>query len=116
MGVPRGTSGKLQRCFQSSLEIFGASDDWVSITEYLPSKHKVVLDRTFEGDTKISVIHKEFGIELPVDESKTIEEVMEEKLGHSVEEGSRVYIGQYLLTCDDVTLLGAASITITTKH
>lgn len=96
-------------------EIFGTDDEWVSITEYLPSKHKVVLDRTFPGDTKVSVIHSQFNIELPVDESFTIEEVMEEKLGHSLEEGSRVHIGNYYLTVDDISMLGASSITITTR-
>ncbi len=97
-------------------EIFGQEDHWVSIPEFLPTRHNVFVDRSFSGETLVRVVNETYGIQLPLDGEKTLEDVMEEILGHAPEPGQRVQIGQYELELSESSLINGRFITIRTVY
>lgn len=96
-------------------EIFGQEDHWVSIPEFLPTRHQVYLDRSFSGETQVKYINETYNLAIPVDGKKTLEQVMEEILGHSPEPGQQVHIGQYVLCLVESSIIGGKLISITTR-
>lgn len=96
-------------------EIFGQEDHWVSIPEYLPTRHQVFLDRSFSGETLVRFINETYNLAIPVDGDKTLEQVMEEILGHSPEPGQMVHIGQYELRLLESSLISGKLISLTTR-
>ncbi len=97
-------------------EIFGNIDTWFSMDEMIPRMHHVVLDRTFDGDMKISDFNAQFNVNLPSDGAETLEQLVKMKLGHPPLEGESIRIDQFELTVEEASLLGAKMISIRTIY
>lgn len=97
-------------------EIFGEEDHWISIPEYLPTRHQVYLDRSFSGETLVRFVNETYNLAIPVDGEKTLDQVMEEILGHTPEPGQHVHIGQYELRLIESSLISGTLISITTRY
>jgi putative hemolysin len=93
-------------------EIFGRRDDWVSFGEYALGKEKVFVDRSFPGDTLVSDVNKWFSIDLPTQEGTTLEDLMEEDLGHRPDRGDTVRVGNFELSVEESSLIAGRTILI----
>ncbi|MCB1071778.1 MAG: DUF21 domain-containing protein [Chlamydiia bacterium] len=93
-------------------EIFGHRDDWISFGEYVPGKGKVFVDRSFPGDTLVSEVNKWFSIEIPGGTETTLEDLMEEHLGHRPERGDVVRVDNYEFSVEDTSLIAGRTILI----
>lgn len=93
-------------------EIFGHRDDWVSFGEYAPGKGKVFVDRSFPGDTLVSDVNKWFSIDLPTKANTTLEDLMEQHLGHRPDRGDAVRIENFELSVEETSLIAGRTILI----
>ena len=93
-------------------EIFGHRDDWISFGEYVSGKGKVFVDRSFPGDTLVSEVNKWFSIEIPCNKETTLEDLMEEHLGHRPDRGDVVRVDNYELSVEDTSLIAGRTILI----
>lgn len=93
-------------------EIFGNRDDWISFGEYVPGKGKVFVDRSFPGDTFVSEVNKWFSIEIPGKKEATLEDLMEESLGHRPDRGDVVRVGNYELSVEETSLIAGRTILV----
>ena len=76
-------------------EIFGHRDDWVSFGEYSQEKHRILIDRSFPGNTQVSDVNHWLGIDLSMEnEEETLEELMFRRLGGHLEQGDLIIEGQ----------------------
>lgn len=89
-------------------EIFGLSDTWMSFEEMSPRAHHVVVDRTFSGDTLIEEFNSTFKVHLDSHGAETLEELVEQLLGHTPALGETVRIDQFELTVEEASILGGA--------
>jgi putative hemolysin len=96
--------------------IFGKSDDWESFEDMAPRMHHVIVDRTFPGDMHIKDFNRKFHVHLEPGDAKTLEELIEKKLGHPPERGESIHIDQFELTVEDAPLLGPKKIAIRTVY
>lgn len=96
--------------------IFGKSDEWESFEDMAPRMHHIIVDRTFSGDMDIQDFNKKFHVNLEAEDAKTLEELMEEKLGHPPEKGESIHIDQFELTVEDAPILGPMKIAIRTVY
>lgn len=96
--------------------IFGRSDRWESLEGILPRTHHVIVDRTFSGDMKIEEFNRKFQVHLVAQEAETIEELVEQELGHPPERGESVHIDQFELTIEETPLIGPKKIAIRTVY
>ncbi len=97
-------------------EIFGNIDTWFSMDEMVPRMYHVVVDRTFEGEMKISDFNAQFNVNLPSEGVETLEELVKLKLGHPPVQGESIRIDQFELTVEEASLLGAKMISIRTIY
>jgi putative hemolysin len=98
-------------------EIFGLSDNWMSFEDVLPRANRIVVDRTFPGDTKIDEFNKTYHVYLDSRGVETLEELVAKLLGHTPALGETVRIDQFELTVEEASLLGGAkSIAIRTIY
>jgi putative hemolysin len=95
-------------------EIFGRSDEWMSYEEMVPRAYHIVLDRTFESDTRLSDLNKQFNVHLTYQDAETLEELMTQALGHPPSKGESIRIDQFELTVEEASLLGAKMIQVRT--
>lgn len=95
--------------------IFGRSDDWEAFEEMAPRMHHVVVDKTFLGDMHIKEFNRKFHVHLEPGKATTLQELMEQTLGHPPEKGESVLIDQFELTVEDAPLIGPNKILIRTK-
>ncbi len=93
-------------------EIFGERDDWASFGEFSLEKHRILIDRSFPGDTKISDINRWFNLSLPGKEEESLEELMSRLLDRRVEKGESVKICDLELTLDESSFAEKKTITI----
>lgn len=95
-------------------EIFGEHDDWISFGEYAPDKHKKILvDRSFPGDTLIANINNWLKIELPMeDKEDTLEDLMEQSLNHPPDLGDSIRVGFFELSVEESSLIAGCTILI----
>ncbi len=93
-------------------EIFGHRNDWISFGEYSPGKGKVSVDRSFTGDTLVSEVNKWFSIEIPAKEDETLEDLMEEQLGHRPDRHDTVRVGNFELSVEETSLIAGRTILI----
>lgn len=96
--------------------IFGRSDDWESFENIAPRSHHTIIDRTFSGDTHIKEFNRKYRVHLDSKGTQTLEELVESELGHSPEEGESVYIDQFELTVEEVSLIGPKKISVRTVY
>lgn len=96
--------------------IFGKSDEWESFGDMAPRMHHVIVDRTFPGDMHIQDFNRKYRVHLEPGEAKTLEELIESKLGHPPEKGDSVHIDQFELTVEDAPILGPMKIAIRTVY
>ncbi len=87
-------------------EIFGLSDNWMSFEEIIPRAHRVVVDRSFPGDTKITDFNLAYHVHLDGKDAETLEDLVTKLLGHPPSTGESVRIDQFELTVEETTLLG----------
>lgn len=95
-------------------EIFGRSDQWMSYEEMVPRAHRVVVDRSFPAEMRLSDFNQQFGVHLAYGSAKTLEEVMTEALGHRPAKGESVRIDQFELEVEESSLLGVKMIQVRT--
>lgn len=96
--------------------IFGKSDDWESFEDISPRMHHVIVDRTFPGDMKVEEFNKQFHVHLASDAGDTLEELIENSLGHPPESGESVHIDQFELRIEDAPLIGPKKIAVRTVY
>jgi CBS domain containing-hemolysin-like protein len=97
-------------------EIFEQSDTWMSFGEVVPRMHHVVVDRTFEGDMKISDFNAQFHVHLESETAETLAELVTRTLGHPPTKGESIRIDQFELTVEETSLLGAKMISVRTIY
>ena len=95
-------------------EIFGQSDEWMSLADMLPRAYHVVVDRTFPGDTLLIEFNKQFTVHLAYEGAETLQELMTKALGHPPSKGESVRIDQFELTVEEASLLGTTEILVRT--
>lgn len=93
-------------------EIFGQRDDWVSFGEFTPEKHRVVVDRSLPGETKVADINLWFKLSLPGEEDETLDELMTRLLGHRPEKGEPLRVGEIELMVEETSLIAGRTISI----
>lgn len=96
-------------------EIFGKLSDKKTKEREGRKKKKLIVDRTFPAQFKVSEFNTQFGVKLDPREDLTLEELMEEVLQHNPEEGESIYLEPFEMTVKETTLRGVKSISITTK-
>lgn len=94
--------------------IFGRSDNWESFEGVAPRMHHVIVDRTFPGDMHIQDFNRKYRVHLDPEDMKTLEELVEKKLGHPPERGESIHIDQFELTVEDAPILGPLKIGVRT--
>jgi CBS domain containing-hemolysin-like protein len=94
--------------------IFGRSDDWESFEDISPRMHHVIVDRTFPGDMHIEDFNRKYHVHLDPSGAKTLEELIEKRLGHPPEKGESIHLDQFELTVEDAPLLGPKKISVRT--
>jgi len=93
-------------------EIFGQRDDWISFGEFAPEKHRVFVDRSLPGETKVSDINLWFKLSLPGEEDETLEELMTRLLKHRPEKGESLRVGEVELMVEETSLIAGRTISI----
>lgn len=93
-------------------EIFGQRDDWVSFGEFAPEKHRVIVDRSFSGETLVSDINLWFNLSLPGEEGETLEALMTRLLEHRPEKGESLRLGEIELMVEETSLIAGRTISI----
>lgn len=78
-------------------------------------KKKVVIDRTFPGNLKVSDFNKKFGIILDKEGDLTLEELIVQRLGYHPEVGDSLYLDPYELIVKETTLRGIKTVSIISK-
>lgn len=96
-------------------EIFGKFSDISSQKRFPRRKTRLIIDRTFPGDLKVSDFNSQFDVILDPNGQLTLSELMTEKLGHQPDIGESIYLNPFELTVKETTLRGIKSITIETK-
>lgn len=94
--------------------IFGRADDWESFGEMVPRSHHVIVDRTFPGDMHIKDFNRKFHVHLEPGGAQTLEELVENILGHPPEKGESVHVDQFELTVEEAPLIGPKKIGVRT--
>jgi CBS domain containing-hemolysin-like protein len=94
--------------------IFGTVDNWEAFGDMAPRMHHVVVDRIFSGDLSIGEFNTKFQVHLEGGSSATLEELFEDKLGHSPEKGETLQIDQFELTVEEAPLIGPKKISVRT--
>lgn len=94
--------------------IFGRSDEWEAFGEMVPRFHHTIVDRTFSGDMHIKDFNRKFHVHLDPSHSQTLEELVEEKLGHPPERGDSVHVDQFELIVEEAPLIGPKKIGVRT--
>ena len=95
-------------------EIFGQSDEWMSLGEIVPRMHHIVVDRAFPGETKIAEFNHEYHVHLDAQGTETLEELVTKTLGHAPSVGESIRIDQFELVVEEASFLGAKTITVRT--
>lgn len=94
--------------------IFGKADDWEAFGDIAPRTHHVIVDKTFPGDLTIEEFNRQFHVHLDGQGAQTLEELLEQKLGHRPEEGESIYIDQFELTVEEAPLVSGLKISVRT--
>lgn len=98
-------------------EVFGRRDDWISFGEYAHDKHRILVDRSFPGDTRAVDINKWLSLDLPIEDPEdTLEDLMERALGHRPDRGDSVHIGTLELTVEETSLIAGRTILLHSTH
>lgn len=93
-------------------EIFGQRDDWVSFGEFAPEKHRVIIDRSLPGETRVSDVNLWFKLSLPEKEGETLEELMIRLLKHRPEKGEVLRLEDIELMVEETSLIIGRTISI----
>lgn len=97
-------------------EIFGKTDDWESFGDISPRMHRVIVDRTFPGDLLIRDFNNKFHVHLDARGTNTLEELLEQSLGHLPEKGESAHIDQFELIVEEAPLIGPKKISVRTIY
>lgn len=94
-------------------EVFGRRDEWISFGSYLSEKHKVLVDRSFPGNTLASDINQWLHINLPIeDKEDTLEDLMERALSRRPDRGDIVRLDNFELLVEEASLIAGRTILI----
>ncbi|MFN0065472.1 MAG: CNNM domain-containing protein [Chlamydiales bacterium] len=82
----------------------------------LPKKRHLapppLIERTFQGNTRISEFNREYSTQLPLQGVETLAQLLMTRLNHPVETGDSVIVDQYELVAEETNLLGVKSVTV----
>ena len=78
--------------------------------------HHVIVDRTFPGDLQITDFNRKFHVHLEPGTAETLEELMENTLGHTPEKGESIHVDQFELSVEDAPLIGPKKISVRTVY
>lgn len=95
-------------------EIFGQTDRWMQFEELGAIEQRVIIDRTFSGDTKISDFNAAYRAHIDPQGVETLAELVTLILGHPPAIGESIKIDNFELTVEEASILGAKSIAIRT--
>ena len=94
-------------------EIFGHRDDWVSFGEYSPEKHRIIIDRSFPGNTRVFDVNHWLGIHLEMEsEEETLEDLIHRRLEGQVGQGATLIENNLKLTVNETSLITGKTILI----
>lgn len=96
--------------------IFGKKDNWSSFEDIVPRMHHVIVDRTFPGDLLIADFNRKFHVHLDSGTATTLEELVENTLGHIPEKGESIHVDQFELSVEDTPLIGPKKISVRTVY
>lgn len=85
-------------------EILGQRDEWVSLGEFAPEKHRIFIDRSYLGETLVSEINEELRIDLEGEEGESLEEFMTRHLGHHPGKGDSIRFKEFELSLEESSL------------
>ena len=86
--------------------IFEVQETNIVIHENMNDVH-VFMNRSFAGDTQISVINQTYNINIPVENPElTLNDLMQETLGHHPSLAESIRIGEFELIVEDAPLIG----------
>ncbi len=91
-------------------EIFGESKEIA-----YKDKNPFIMERTFPGETTIGEFSNQFNFKLDEDESLSLSDLMEKKLGHIAEPGEAVFIDPFELCAKETSLMEIKSIVVKSK-
>lgn len=95
-------------------EIFGQTDNWLSLAGAPDLPSQVIVDRSFPGETTLKELKEDYNIEIHFQNATTLEELCEKMLGHAPAKGDTVRIDDYELTVEEAPLIGSFIISIQT--
>jgi CBS domain containing-hemolysin-like protein len=94
-------------------EIFSRDDSWESFGDAAPGlHHRVIVDRTFDGDTLISDFNRQFHVHMESDGVNTLQELVIKRLGHFPVKGESVRVDPFELIVEEVSILGVRTIAV----
>jgi CBS domain containing-hemolysin-like protein len=94
-------------------EILGKRDVLIGPKE--GTNRRIVIDRTFPASMKVGDFNAQYGVVLDKDGDLTLENLIEQRLGHHPGVGESLYVYPFELTVKETTLRGIKSVTITSK-
>lgn len=80
----------------------------------MPFHPRMVMDRTFPGETKIAEFNANYHAHLEVEGARTLADLVTQVLGHPPAVGDVVRIGRFKLTVEEAALRGAKTIAVRT--
>lgn len=96
-------------------EVFGKRKIIQETSESFQKNKKLLIDRTFSGETKVADFNLQFNASLDTENAETLAELMEKVLGHHPEVGESIYLEPFELTVKETSLLEVKSIKVKTK-
>lgn len=80
-----------------------------------PIEQMTFIERTLPGDMTVGQFNEQFDVELDVDLTETLEELIVRHLGHHPEVGESIFLDPYELTVEETSLRGVRSVSVTTR-
>ncbi len=94
--------------------IFDRSDEWMAYGDLVPKAHQVLVERIFDAQMLIEDFNKTYETHLVDADSKTLEDIFINHLGHVPTKGETVRIDQFELVVEESTLRGPKTILVKT--
>lgn len=95
-------------------EIFGEYP-YIQGQRHSKQKKIILIDKSFSGEMTVNQFNELYDVILDEDSSKTLGELMIDKLGHRPEKGESVNVGAFELTAKEMTLLDIKTISISSR-
>lgn len=96
-------------------ELFGKYGGGPLETPPIQLQKVLMIDRTFPADMSVEEFNKLFGLELDVQGSRTLGEVLQKNLGHHPEQGDTILIDPFLLSVEEASLMEIKTVRVKTR-